>query len=162
MAVGDKTLLDWSKELDELIREGIVAVQSRNIDAMVGAQGKLEQFVQRSPDYADALDQQANLAIVDIDIENTAQAVAGLKSRREEIARIAKSLDGITTELAKDAATLRLERAKAAVDAATKTIAALKEVRDTLKASGSEKALGDSILTAIGAIQDIRSKVEAA
>jgi hypothetical protein len=161
MPNSEKTLLDWAEELDGLVRDGISAVQAEDVGAMTAAQKKLAQFVQRSPDYADALDQQANLAILDIDLQNTTQAAAGLKSRREEIARVTKSLEGITTELNKDAATLRLDRVRSAVVATTNAIAALKDVRETLKAGGSDKALGDSILSAIGAIQDIRSKVEA-
>jgi len=155
------TLVEWAAELDELIRDGLSAVQSGETTAMVAAQKALARFVERSPDYADALDHQANLAIVDIDLQNTAQAAAGLKSRREEIARVTKSLEGVTAELRKDAATIRLERAKEAVDSATRTISALKEVRATLKSGGGDKALGDAILKAIASIQDVRSRIEA-
>ncbi|CAG1003096.1 hypothetical protein PHYC_03041 [Phycisphaerales bacterium] len=154
------TLLEWGDELDTLIRAGLSAVQSGDTAAMQQAQADLADFVNRSPDYADALDQQANLAILDIDLGGTTQAAAGLKSRREEVARIIKTIGGVAGELKKGAATLRLDRARAAVDLATKTVSALKEVRDSLKNTGNDKAVGDAILKAISEIQGIRSKIE--
>lgn len=158
---GNTTLMDWANELDGLIRNGLAAVQGGNVSTMKRAQDDLAAYVSRSPDYADALDQQANLAIIDIDLGATAQAAAGLRSRREEVARIIKTIGGVAAELKKDAATLRLDRAKAAVATATEAVAALKEFRDTLKNVGSEKAMADEILSVISDIQGLRAKIEA-
>ncbi len=156
------TLADWASELDQLLRDAHAAAQGGKTKAVTDAQDALADFVARSPDYADALDQQANLAILDLDLAASGGAVAALKSRREELARITKTLEGAAGELKKDAATLRLERAKSAVDSITSTIVALKDVRNNLKASGDDKALGEAILKAIAEIQSVRSKIETA
>ncbi|GJQ30485.1 MAG: hypothetical protein HBSAPP03_23690 [Phycisphaerae bacterium] len=161
MPSDNKTMADWGEELDRLLREAHAARQGGGA-AVQRAQDALADFIDRSPDYADALDQVADLAIMDLDIAVTKDAVEALRTRREELARIMKTLGGTVGELKKSAAVLRLESARAAVDSITETVKALKDVRAKLRTTGDEKTLGEAILKAIAEIQGVRSKIETA
>jgi hypothetical protein len=157
-----KKLTDWADKLDKLVLDGAKAVQADDLDAMVAVQNALLKFIDESPGYAAVLDQQAQLAILDIDLGNTQNAATGLRARRLEISRIITSLEGMAAELTKDAASLRLERITTAVESAAKVIVALKDARDALKSTGDDKVLREAIEKVITSIQDVRSKLETA
>ena len=51
----------------------------------------------------------------------------------------------MATDLKKDASSLRLERITSAVESVTKTVNALKDVRDALKTTGNDQQLRNAI-----------------
>lgn len=155
----------WADELDKLLQKAVAAAQSGEMAGIVAAQKALRAFKETSPDYADALDTQASLAIFDLDLQVTEEAVENIKSRAAEVYRLAKLISGIAEEANAKVAILDGTLARKAIDTATATIGSLKELRDgfgTGKLKADEKAVADQIDAVLAAIQALRNKLETA
>ncbi len=157
----DERVREWADRLEGLIRDGIRAAQEGRWTDAAEIQRRLREFKEESPSYADSLDRQATLAILDIDTRASQAAVAGLTSRIEAIDRLRKLIDGVSAEAGTDAGSLRLTRARAAIDATTETIRAMQDLARSLGNKQSDQALAKDIESAVKLIQTVRSKVEA-
>lgn len=156
-------LRQWAAELDRLMQRAIAARQSGDVAQVVAVQRALRKFKEESPDYADALDTQATLAIFDLDLQETEQAVKNIKERAAEVYRLTKLIAGIGEEAKKDADVLSGKLAIQAIDAATSAISAFKGLRQELSNSKpDEKKIATEIDKLVEAIQGLRNKLEAA
>lgn len=153
----------WVDELERLLQNAASAAQSGNSTQIVAAQKALRNFKDQSPDYADALDTQASLAIFDLDLQVSEDAVANIRERAAEVYRLAKLISGIAEEANANVSVLNGTLARNAIDAATATINSFKKLRDELSASkpkSDEKAIADQIDAMLATIQSLRNRLE--
>ena len=156
-------LKKWADQLDGLLGRAIAARQREDVAEMVAVQKALRQFKEDSPDYADALDTQATLAIFDIDLQVTEDAVAAIKSRAEEVYRLTKLISGVAAEAEKSAKGLSGATVIQAIDAATSAISSFKKLRDQLSGTDpDEKKIATEIDAVLKAVQTLRGKLEIA
>src|SRR5688500_10550128 len=115
----DTNLQSWAQKLDKLLQQAAAVKQAEDMDKIVAMQRALRRFKDESPDYADALDSQATLAIFDLDLAATEDAVAAIRERAAEVYRLLKMIQGVGEETAKKASVLSGKYATEALDAAT-------------------------------------------
>ena len=157
----DPGMKQWADELDRLLQKA-AAVRAAEDPAKVAAmQRELRKFKENSPDYADTLDTQASLAIFDLDLAVTEDAVARIKERAAEVYRLTKLIAGVSEEANARANVLSGTLAIRAIDAATSAISSFKNLRDELSTSdATEKAIAVQIDAVLAAVQGLRNKLE--
>lgn len=159
----DSGIRQWAKELDRLLQNAAAARATENPAKIAAAQRDFRKFKEESPDYADALDTQASLAIFDLDLTVTEDAVAKIKERAAEVYRLTKLIEGISEEANVNADILSGKFAVEAIDAATSAISSFKKLRDVLStAEPDEKKIAIEIDKTLAAIQGLRNKLEKA
>jgi len=151
----------WADELDRLLQKAAAVRAADDPARIVAVQKELRKFKQDSPDYADALDAQATLAIFDLDLSVTEEAVGRIKERAAELYRLTKLIAGISEEANANAAVLNGSLAIKAIDAATSAILSFKKLRDELSATKpDEMAIAAQIDDVLVAVQGLRNKLE--
>lgn len=157
----DQPVKAWADALDAIIQKGVAAKRSGEVNRIAAVQRELRKFKDDSPDFADALDIQATNAIFDLDLTVTEDAVARLKERAAEVYALAKLISGVAEEAKSDAELLSGRLVKDAIDAATSSIAAFKNLSDEMsKGKPDEKAVAAEIDKVLGTIQALRNKLE--
>lgn len=152
----------WAEALDRLLQRAGAAKAADDVAQIAAVQKALRKFKDESPDYADALDTQATLAIFDLDLAVTEEAVENIKARAAEVYRLLKLIQGVAEEANRDAAVLSGTFAVQAIDAATAAIASFKKLRAELSADkADEKKIAAEIDKTIAAVQQLRGKLEA-
>jgi hypothetical protein len=156
----DSELKRWADKLDQLLQKAAVARASEDPAAIVAAQKELRKFKEESPDCADALDTQATLAIFDLDLSATEEAVTAIQGRATEVYRLTKLIAGVSEEAGARVLTGAL--AIQAIDSATAAISSFRQLRDELSSSKAkdEKAIAAEIEQVLIAIQNLRNKLE--
>ncbi len=151
----------WAQKLDQLLKKAAAARGADDMARIVAVQKELYRFIEDSPTYADALDQQASLAIYDLDLGETEAAVANIKGRAAEVYRLMKLISGISDEAKANAEVLSGALAVQAIDSATAAISSFKKLKDELSAAKpNEKAIAAEIDKTLAAVQVLRSKLE--
>jgi seryl-tRNA synthetase len=151
----------WADELDRLLQKAASTRSSGDSGQIVAMHKELRRFKEQSPDYADALDTQASLAIFDLDLDQTEDAVSKLQERSAEVYRLSKLISGISDEARANANTLGGMLAVQAIDAASSAIASFKKLRDELTATQpDQKAITAEIDKTLTSIQNLRNKLE--
>jgi seryl-tRNA synthetase len=151
----------WADELDRLLQKAVMVRASEDPTRIAAVQKELRKFKEDSPDYADALDTQASLAIFDLDLSVTEDAVAKLKERAAEVYRLTKLIEGISEEANTNANVLSGAILTQAIDAATSAISSLKKLREELSATkANEKRIAAEIDQVLPVIQGLRNKLE--
>ena len=151
----------WADQLDGLLRKAARVRASEDTAQIVAVQKELSKFKQDSPDYADSLDRQASLAIFDLDLAVTEDAVASIKERAAAVDRLTKLITGISEEANSKADVLSGTLVIQAVDAATSAIASFKKLRDELSTTkADEKAIATEIDKVLATVQGLRNKLE--
>ena len=151
----------WADQLDGLLRKAARVRASEDTAQIVAVQKELSKFKQDSPDYADSLDRQASLAIFDLDLSATEDAVASIKERAAAVDRLTKLITGISEEANSKADVLSGTLVIQAVDAATSAIASFKKLRDELSTTkADEKAIATEIDKVLATVQGLRNKLE--
>ena len=151
----------WADQLDALLRKAARVRASEDTAQIVAVQKELSKFKQDSPDYADSLDRQASLAIFDLDLSETEDAVASIKERAAAVDRLTKLITGISEEANNKADALSGTLVIQAVDAATSAIASFKKLRDELSTTkADEKAIASEIDKVLATVQGLRNKLE--
>lgn len=159
----DSEIRQWAQKLDKLLQNAAAARATENSSKIASAQRDFRKFKEDSPDYADALDTQATLAIFDLDIEVAEDAIAKIKERSAEVYRLTKLIEGVSEEANANADILSGKFAVEAIDAATSAISSFKKLRDTLSINiPDEKNIANEIDQTLTAIQALRSKLEKA
>lgn len=159
----DSEIRQWAQKLDKLLQNAAVARATENPSKIAAAQRDFRKFKEDSPDYADALDTQATLAIFDLDLEVAEDAIAKIKERSAEVYRLTKLIEGVSEEANANADILSGKLAVEAIDAATSAISSFKKLRDTLSINiPDEKNIADEVDKTLTAIQELRSKLEKA
>lgn len=157
----DSGIKQWADELDRLLQKAAVVRAAEDPARIAGVQRELRKFKEESPDYADALDTQASLAIFDLDLAVTEDAVARIKERVAEVYRLTKLIAGVSEEANAKADVLSGRLVTQAIDAATSAISSFKNLREELSTSkASEKAIAAQIETVLTAVQGLRNKLE--
>ena len=152
---------EWADELERLLQKAVVVRSSGDTAKIAAVQRELRKFKENSPDFADALDTQASLAIFDLDLATTEESVARIKERAAEVFKLTKLIMGVSEEASADADVLSGRLVVQAIDAATSAIASFKNLRDELSTSkASEKAVAAQIDAVLTAIQGLRNKLE--
>ena len=151
----------WADELDRLLQKAATVRASEDLAQIAAVQRALRQFKQDSPDYADALDTQASLAIFDLDLSKTEEAVAKIKDRSAEVYRLTKLIAGIGEEANANANILNGTLVTQAIDAATSAISTFKQLRGELSnTDATEKTIAAEIDKVLTAVQGLRNKLE--
>jgi hypothetical protein len=151
----------WADALDRLLQRAATVRTAENTAEIVAVQKALREFIRESPDYADALDTQATLAIFDLDLLATEDAVAKIKERAAEVYRLTKLITGVAAEANAQAGILNGTLATKAIEAATSAIASFKQLRDGLSSTNAaEKSIAAEIDKGLAAVQTLRNKLE--
>lgn len=151
----------WADQLDGLLQRAATVRASEDPARIAAVQKELRKFKDASPDYADALDTQATLAIFDLDLALTEDAVASIKERAAEVYRLTKLITGISEEANNKADVLSGTLVIQAVDAATSAISSFKKLRDELSTTkADEKAIATEIDKVLATVQGLRNKLE--
>jgi len=153
---------EWAQALEKLLQRAAAAKQADDVAQITAVQRALRKFKEDSPDFADALDTQATLAIFDLDLASTEDAVASIKSRAVELDRLTKLINGVSEEANRKAAVLNGTFAIQAMDAATAAIGSFRKLKGELSADQpDEKKIAAEIDKTIAAVQALRGKLEA-
>jgi hypothetical protein len=153
-------ILPWAEKLEKILKNAVAARESRDADRIVRVQRELTKFKNDSPDYADALDTQANLAIFDLDLSVTEDAVEQIKQRAQAVYAIKKIITGIAEDAESRADVLSGRFVFEAMDAAATAVESFKRLRDQLSTTkADEKAVVDEIKAAIVAVEKLRNRL---
>jgi hypothetical protein len=151
----------WADRLDNLLQRAAAAKGADNAAQIVKVQRELRLFKEESPDFADALDRQATLAIFDLDLDSSAAAVAAIRERAEEVRKLTKLIAGVAEEAKADADVLSGRLAIQAIDAATNAIVSFRQLRQSLStADAQEGKVAQIIDDVVSAVQTLRSQLE--
>lgn len=157
----DAGIKQWADELDRLLQRAVAVRAAEDPAKIAAVQRELRKFKEESPDYADALDTQASLAIFDLDLAVTEDAVARIKERAAEVYRLKKLIAGVSEEAIAKADVLSGTLVVKAIDAATSAISSFKNLREELSTSkANEKAIAAQIESVLTAVQGLRNKLE--
>lgn len=158
---GNPEIRQWADELDRLLQEAAAARSSEDPARMLAVQKALRKFKEDSPDYADALDTQASLAIFDIDLDQTEDAVKNIKERSAEVYRLTKLIAGISDEARARADVLNGTLVLQAISAASSAITSFRQLRDEVSATTPDgPAIAAQIDKTLAAIQGLRNRLE--
>ncbi|MEJ8849554.1 hypothetical protein [Variovorax rhizosphaerae] len=160
MATQQETKL-WADRLGELLQRGAAASAAQDGGRIASVQRDLRRFKEESPDFVDSLDRQATLAIFDLDLQATEDAVSAIRERAEEVRRLTKLISGVAEEAKANARGLRGEAAIKAIEGATGAIASFRQLRDELNMDDvSERSVADQVDQVLSAVQGLRNLLE--
>lgn len=154
----------WRGKLQSLLQEANRLARGNDDEARFKMARRLTEFVENSRpqnDDMNRLDQIAGdtaVALMQITIE---QRLASLTERAVELARLTKEIDARTGAALASAEAIRLSRARSAVDALTRSVNALVDLRAALD-NALDTDLADSVEGLIALIQEVRSAIERA
>ena len=147
---------DWADVLAGLMEQAAQVMQGGTAKAKAAVQKELNEFVRHSPNsFSAPLDTIARGAVQDIFVMTAAQAVASIASRSAELNQLVKSIKEVTRQAQDDAASIRLDSAKRAINSVTDTIRSLGDLRQTLSNSGADKLVAGEIDAAVSAINKL-------
>lgn len=153
-------ILAWAEKLEQILQRAVAAKESLDADRVARVQRELTRFKNDSPDYADALDTQANLAIFDLDLAVTETAVEQIKQRAQAVYAIKKIITGVTEEAESRAGVLSGRTVFEAMDAATAAVTAFKRLRDQLSSgTADEKAIDAELKAVISLIEKVHARL---
>ena len=151
----------WADRLDDLLQQAGAAISAQDGARIAKVQRELRRFKEDSPDFVDALDRQATLAIFDLDLRETDKAVAAIRLRAEEVRRLSKLISGVAEEAKNSARLLKGDAVVKAIEAATGAIASFKQLRDELNTDDtSEEGVVEQVDQVLSAVQQLRNLLE--
>ena len=152
---------EWADRLDVLLQRAAAAKGAGNGAQIVKVQADLRRFKEESPDFADALDRQATLAIFDLDLDSTEAALEAIRERAEEVRKLTKLITGVAEQAQANAHVLSGQTAVQAIEAATNAIASFKQLRMGLSSDKpDELAIAQQIDDVLSAVQALRNRLE--
>jgi methyl-accepting chemotaxis protein len=153
----------WADELQRLLQLALDARQSGAAGRVPEVQQQLRQFCDDSPKFAQALDDVAMKASLDLDLALTEDAVAGIRSRAAEVQTLARLIAGVAASTQARARVLSGAPARQAIDAATSAIGAFKQLREQLDTADADMAaVAGTIDKTLAAVQALRNRLEKA
>ena len=157
-----KTFEDWKAKLEELLEEGRKASAANDDDARLETCSQLRMFVQKSrpntPEILE-LDGIASEAQQALSTQVASDAVGRIEARTTEILLLAKMVEQVAIKAESDAATLRLDKAHAAVDAITQASRALTDF-DTVLQEGTDEELAARVKEILASLKKLRDAIE--
>ena len=159
---GLKTFEDWKKKLNELLDEGRKASAANDDEARLKLCSQLRIFVTKSrpntPEILE-LDGIASEAQQALSMQVASDAVGRIEARTTELILLAKHLEQVAEKVEADAASLRLEKARAAVDAITDAARALNDF-DAVLLTGTDEELSGRLKEIVAALKKLRDTIE--
>lgn len=159
---GLKTFEDWQTKLDALLAEARQASVKNDDEARLELCARLRMFVQKSrPNTPEVLelDHLASEAQQALSEQIAADAIGRIEARTTEILLLAKRVEQVARKAEADAASLRLERAHAAVDALTGAVRALNDFDEVLK-DGTDDELAARVKEILAAAKKLRDSID--
>ena len=153
-----KTYADWSGKLAELLDEAHDAIAAGDVNKKLEAQRALNEFIDNcaSPVKGAQLDDIASRAMGNIFEATLDQAMKEMGSRTAELTTLTKEVGGITNQANETAAELRLEKARAVVDAAAQALDTVKALKQQLGAQQpDQQKVADSIASLVEILQTV-------
>ncbi len=151
----------WADVLDLILDEARTAVSSGDATRKVAAQQELREFRNRSGNaFAKPLDDIAQNAILDIWKATVTDALQGLAQRGLELQNNMRQISAITGGLASISASIRLDRAKAAIDSLTSAVTSISDLKNGIADGAGADDLRTKLAKAIADVQTIRNLIE--
>ena len=159
-----KTFDNYAADLERLVGNAREAILAGDDTRMKAAHADMAAFIADSDDRIPGvieLDNIASNTIRDVTLARLDQSlVKNLSERSADIARLIKTISTQSTATNSAASALRLERAKALLDASTTAVDELKKFVDTVDGSTSDgqnlaKALNDAIVAVLAVQKQI-------
>ena len=159
-----KTFEDYAAELETRLEKSREAILVADDARMKASHADLRAFIEDSDDRLHGvteLDDIASNAMRDVTLARLDQSlVKNLSERSAEIARLIKTISNQSASNNSAASALRLERAKALLDASTTAVDELKKFTDTVDASTNDgKKLAKALNEAIAAVLAVQKQI---
>ena len=159
-----KTFEEYASELEQLIEKARETILGGEQAKMKTAHRNLGAFIADSDDRLDGvseLDDVASHAMRDVTLARLNQSlVTNLSDRSGDIARLVKTFSTQASVNNSAASALRLERAKALLDASTTAVDELKKFAQTLDTTGTDgKKLAKTVQDAIAAVLAVQKQL---
>lgn len=152
----------WRDKLQSMLEEANRAAKGAADEPRFKLSRRLTEYIEHSRPQSDDMNRldtiagDTAIALMQITVD---QRLASLTERGVELARFTKELDGRASAALASAEAIRLTRAKGAVEALTRSVSALNELRSALDGA-LERDLADQVEALIASIQDVRSAIE--
>lgn len=151
-----QTFDDWSAALDRILGQARMALKSGDTPGRADVQQQLADYIAHSPNrLAAELDAIARRTMDDLVDSAIDDALGSLATRSAELSLHAKTIADIAGAAEQRARSIRLERARAVVDAATSTVQSLAGLRQSLGDAADDKLVADKIDKAVKAIHEL-------
>ena len=152
----------WSRKLRALLDEAAGIAKQEDHNGRFAMSERLTQFVENSfpnDEKIKALDDIASKAAIGLLEQNIDERLKSIAARNTELAQLAKQFDDGAADAKASAARIRFERTRKTLDVLNGGVAAMKDLRATLK-GGTDKELIASIDKAMTAAQAVRNLLE--
>ena len=155
---------NYAAALEKIVEEAREAILANDNSAMKTAHNDLADFIADSDDRIDGvieLDDIASKAMRDLTLARLDQSlVKNLSERSADIARLVKTISSQSSTNNSTASALRLERAKALLDASTTAVDELNKFADIVDDSTADgKKLGKALDDAIAAVLAVQKQI---
>lgn len=152
----------WKNKLDQLLQEGKKAIAAEDPDQCRQIARRLTQFTVASfpntPDIKE-LDRKAAEAAATLSRQSIDGMLAELTAHTADVARLEEKFDTAAKANAAEADGIRLKRSQQVIDAATGTVSAINQFRETLDSKDDKKLLED-LKSVAASLQKLRNAVE--
>ncbi|MBI1842322.1 MAG: hypothetical protein HYR88_15910 [Verrucomicrobia bacterium] len=155
------TALAWASALDDIIKDGRIAVQSKDRKGLTDAVKALNKFIDALGDsdlWTHDLDHTAREALGQMTVDITVATNEDLASRTEELRQLGNALNATTADNEAQAANIRHDKLTQALVSALNAAKAAKELQAVVTANAEDGKIGDaaeSLLKAISSFQDV-------
>jgi len=154
----------YAADLEKIVEDAREAILAGNDSGMKTAHTDLAGFITDSDDRIDGvseLDDIASNTMRDVTLARLDQSlVKNLSERSADIVRLVKTISSQSSSNNSTASALRLERAKALLDASTTAVDELKKFADIVDDSTSDgKKLGKALDDAITAVLAVQKQI---
>ena len=150
---------DWSAKLDELLAAGLDALAGNG--SLGTAKTNLIKFIDKSPDrMAGDLDDIADDARRAISKAQIDDALASIAERTAELKFLRKQIAGIAQDAQDSASAMRLERSREVVTSTTHVLGQLRALKEAVEAEGLDPGLVDHIDDTVAAMKELRDTLE--
>ncbi|HSO07699.1 MAG TPA: hypothetical protein VLW45_10680 [Pelomicrobium sp.] len=152
----------WRRKLQTLTEEAKALALDDDLEKRFALVDRLNAFILHSRpnnQSIQALDAIAADTATSLMQATVAERLQALAERGAELALLTKELEGHAAAAAASAQSIRLERARKAVDSMTETVSSLKELKRLL-GSSDDAELARGVEQAINTLQRIRNAIE--
>lgn len=158
------TFTDWSDKLADMLDEAAAATKAKDDRERLSIAARLRAFVKASPPLMDGSAQLDAIALNGAAMLGDSvinDAIERIRGRTAEFMALKKQIDAVTDKAERDAAMVRLEPARAAVDSLTAAVRALQDFDAVLK-DGTDDELKGKITTILKSIEGAKAVIEKA
>jgi hypothetical protein len=152
----------WKTKLSQLLAQGKKAVADADEDQCRAVADRLTEFTIASwPDTPEIkeLDRIAAEAANTLGLQAIEGMLAQLAGHTADLARLARQFDEASRANAATAGSIRLRHGQEVIDAATGTVKAINQFRDSLDARDDKKLMGE-LKAVVASLQKLRKTVE--